>query len=50
MKRNILGWRADDSTQDRTKVEWVIQAPSGGTVGIEARHQRAGVVRAEVIL
>jgi hypothetical protein len=50
LKRNTIGWRADDSTTDRTKVEWVVEAPSGGTLGIEARHQRAGVVRAEVQL
>jgi hypothetical protein len=50
MKRNTLGWRADDSTTDRAKVEWVIEAPNGGTILIEARHQRAGVVRTEVAL
>lgn len=50
LKRNPLGWRADDSTTDRVKVEWVIEAPEAGTVGIVARHQRAGVVRAEVVL
>jgi hypothetical protein len=50
LKRNTIGWRADDSTTDRTKVEWVIEAPRGGTLGIEARHQRAGVVRADVHL
>jgi murein tripeptide amidase MpaA len=50
LKRNPLGWRSDDSTNDRVKVEWVIEAPDGGTVEIVARHQRAGVVRAEVVL
>jgi murein tripeptide amidase MpaA len=50
MKRNILGWRSDDSTTDRVKVEWVIEARAGGVLGIEARHQRAGVVRTEVRL
>jgi murein tripeptide amidase MpaA len=50
LKRNTIGWRADDSTTDRAKVEWVVEAPSGGTLGIVARHQRAGVVRAEVQL
>jgi murein tripeptide amidase MpaA len=50
MKRNPIGWRADDSTADRVKIEWVIEAPNGGTVGIEARHQRAGVVRTSVVL
>ncbi len=50
LKRNPLGWRADDSTSDRTKLEWVIEAPKGGKLGIEARHQRAGVVRGEIQL
>ncbi len=38
------------STNDRTKVEWVIDAPDGGTVKLTARHDRAGVARAEVTL
>lgn len=50
LKRNTIGWRADDSTTDRAKVEWVIEAPNAGTLGIEARHQRAGVVRAALAL
>jgi murein tripeptide amidase MpaA len=50
LKRNTLGWRADDSTTDRAKVEWIVEAPDGGTLVIEARHQRAGVVRAELKL
>src|SRR4029077_4737544 len=50
MKRNMLGWRADDSTTERTKAEWVIEAPGGGTLLIEAKHQRAGVVRTSVEL
>jgi len=50
MKRSMLGWRADDSTSDRAKAEWVIEAPNGGTLEIEAKHQRAGVVRTSVKL
>jgi murein tripeptide amidase MpaA len=37
-------WHADP-TDDRAKVEWVVHAPTGGTVKITARHERAGVVR-----
>jgi murein tripeptide amidase MpaA len=37
-------WHADP-TDDRAKVEWVVHAPTGGTVKIMARHERAGVVR-----
>jgi murein tripeptide amidase MpaA len=39
-----------DVTQDRAKVEWVVRAPEGGVVKIIARHERAGVVTAEVEL
>ncbi len=42
------GW--EGSTDDRCKVEWVVHAPQGGTVRLTARHERAGVVRAEVAL
>ncbi len=42
--------RQGDSTQDRAKVEWVVRAPSGSTVKLLARHERAGVVRSEVTL
>jgi hypothetical protein len=40
----------DEGTSDRLKVEWVVHAPKGGTVKLVARHERAGVVRAEVQL
>jgi murein tripeptide amidase MpaA len=49
-RRSTLWFGGDDSTTDRTKLEWVIDAPRGGTLGIEARHQRAGTVRREVEL
>jgi hypothetical protein len=39
-----------ESTIDRLKIEWVINAPGGGEVKLEARHDRAGVVRAVVRL
>lgn len=48
-KRNLLAAYAD-VTSDRIKAEWVIAAPQGGTLKIEARHQRAGVIRREVEL
>ena len=49
-RRSLLGWFSDDSTKDRAKLEWVIEAPEGGTLEIEARHQRAGTVRESVEL
>jgi murein tripeptide amidase MpaA len=41
---------AADATEDRAKVEWVVRAPQGGTVGLIARHERAGLVRTQVQL
>ncbi|MGH2735425.1 MAG: M14 family zinc carboxypeptidase, partial [Actinomycetota bacterium] len=49
-KRSMLWWGNDESTKDRAKIEWVVRAPGGGTASIEVRHQRAGVVRAEIEL
>jgi murein tripeptide amidase MpaA len=37
-------------TDDRIKVEWVVQAPQGGAVDVVARHERAGTVRARIDL
>ena len=42
-------WHAD-STSDRAKVEWTVRAPNGGVVKLTARHERAGMARAEVEL
>lgn len=38
------------NTDDRAKVEWVVQAPAGSVVQITARHERAGTVRAALTL
>jgi murein tripeptide amidase MpaA len=43
------GW-ASDTTAERAKIEWVVQAKPGGVVKLTARHERAGVVRADVSL
>jgi murein tripeptide amidase MpaA len=48
--RSALWWGTDQGTSDRTKLEWVVEAPSRGTLGVEARHPRAGVVRRDVEL
>jgi hypothetical protein len=37
-KRSTTSWADDESTSDLAKVEWVIEAPSGTEIGIEARH------------
>ncbi|MDB9314064.1 M14 family metallopeptidase [Spirulina sp. CS-785/01] len=39
-----------DGMGDRAKVQWLIRAPNGGKVGLEARCDRAGVVRTTVEL
>jgi murein tripeptide amidase MpaA len=41
---------AADATNDRAKVDWIVRAPAGTAIDVEARHQRAGVVRATVTL
>jgi murein tripeptide amidase MpaA len=43
------GW-GGDSTDDRAKFEWIVRAPAGTRLRTTARHERAGVVRAEVVL
>jgi murein tripeptide amidase MpaA len=41
---------AAESTNDRAKADWIVRAPAGTEVRVEARHQRAGVVRATAVL
>jgi murein tripeptide amidase MpaA len=43
-------WPDYNVTDDRLKIEWVVQGPPGGVVTLTAHHERAGVVRAEVKL
>jgi hypothetical protein len=48
---SMLGWDAGhEPTGERTRVEWVIEAPAGTEVRVTARHPRAGVCRAELRL
>jgi Zinc carboxypeptidase len=49
-KRSTTWWANDESTNDLAKLEWVIEAPQGTEVRIEARHQRAGTIRRVVPL
>jgi hypothetical protein len=49
-RRQVTWWGVDHSTAERTKVEWVIEAKVGDRVGVVARHERAGTVRADVVL
>jgi hypothetical protein len=49
-KRSALWWGNDESTSDLAKLEWVVDAPHGGTLELVARHPRAGTVRRSVEL
>jgi murein tripeptide amidase MpaA len=40
----------EEGTTDRAKVDWVVKAKKGAKVKVVVRHDRAGMVRAEVIL
>jgi hypothetical protein len=48
--RNVTWWGVDHSTNDLALVEWVVEANAGDRVGVVARHERAGTVRAELTL
>jgi hypothetical protein len=41
---------SEESTDERVKVEWVVKGKKGTKVKLLAKHDRAGVVRAEVVL
>jgi murein tripeptide amidase MpaA len=41
---------AADPTDERAQFEWVVRAPAGSRVRVTARHERAGVVRGELVL
>jgi murein tripeptide amidase MpaA len=39
-----------DLTGDRGQCEWTVRAPAGSRIGLNARHERAGRVRTELVL
>ena len=43
-------WPDYNVTDDRMKLEWVVRGAAGTSVGLVARHERAGTVRANVFL
>jgi hypothetical protein len=48
---SMLGWSsANEPSSERTRCEWVVEAPAGTRVGVIARHPRAGTCRATVVL
>lgn len=48
-KASFTLWN-DDSTSERAKVEWVVEAEPGGMVEITAVHPRAGTIRQTIAL
>jgi murein tripeptide amidase MpaA len=46
----ISFWPDYHVTDDRAKVEWVVRGASGSAVELTARHERAGTIRASVVL
>jgi len=40
----------DEGTSERVKVEWVVKAKKGAKVKLSVKHDRAGVVRVDVVL
>ena len=47
---SVSFWPDYHVTDDRMKIEWVVRAQGGTTVRAIARHERAGVVRADIAL
>jgi hypothetical protein len=43
-------WPDYHVTDDRAKVEWVVEAKAGDRIHLRATHERAGTVRADVTL
>jgi hypothetical protein len=48
--KTVIPDEADESTSERVKVEWVVKAKKGTKVKLLAKHERAGVVKTEVVL
>jgi len=46
----VIPDETDEGTTERVKVEWVVKAKKGTKVKLLAKHERAGVVREEVVL
>jgi hypothetical protein len=48
--KTVFPDEAEESTNERVKAEWVVKAKKGTKVKLLAKHERAGVVRVDVIL
>ena len=46
---SMLGWDVgNEPSTERTRLEWVVEAPAGTEIEVTARHPRAGVARGSV--
>ena len=43
-------WTDTTPTGDRARLQWVVRGPAGAEVGVVVRHEKAGAVRATVVL
>jgi hypothetical protein len=43
-------WPDYNVTDDRAKIEWIVRGKPGDRIDVLARHERAGTVRASVVL
>jgi hypothetical protein len=43
-------WGYSPGTPDRAFADWIVAAPAGSTVSVRASHERAGTVRADLVL
>lgn len=43
-------WGHEPGTPDLVAQEWIVQAPAGTTIGVAARHPRAGAAYGQVVL
>ena len=48
--KTVIPEETDEGTSDRVKVEWVVKGKKGTKIKLTARHDRAGVVSANLVL
>jgi len=48
--KNVFVDELAEGTSDRAKAEWVVKAKKGTKIQLTAKHDRAGVVRTEIVL
>ena len=48
--KTVMPDETDEGTSDRVKVEWVVKGKKGSKVKLTAKHDRAGMVKVNVVL